>query len=199
MTLDEFLKDISIDLAPVQQRVLKDMILNNNSMAILPRAGGKTFLLALAALWKARCNRNQRICMTAAVYMQAKWMVKGVLKWSEQDTVFGSNFCSITFDNGSIIIGLPISDIIGKDFDYILVDEYQSLPAHFRDYIDRGSINKVSIMVDDGIGSDRLVELITNRYRCYKISKYSTADFPKGFYDEDILSELEKFYNTVRK
>lgn len=190
MTLDQFLKDVSVDLVPVQYEVLKDIIFNDNTMTILPRAGGKTLLLALAALWKAKCSKNQRICLVSPVYIQSKWVIKEVQRWAKKDAVFESGFCSVTFDNSSIITGLPINDIIKKDFDHFLVDEYQCLIGEYRDYIDNCDVDNVSIMISDEEGNDRYMELIVNRKRCYKILKYSTSDYPERYYDEDILREL---------
>lgn len=193
MTINQFLKDFSIDLAPVQRLVLENMVFNDNSMTMLPRGGGKTLLLGLAALYIAINNKNQRVCMTATHFRQVKWPFTEIAQKTNLDAVFKKDFCSISLDNGSTIIGLAVADITERVFDYILVDEYQYIRSDLRDYIDSCEVEKISIMISDDIGNDGFVYLIANRKRCYKISKYLTPDYPNVYYDEEILRELEKY------
>lgn len=193
MTLDKFLKDVSVELAPVQRTILEDMVFHNNSMSVLPRGGGKTLLLALAALYIAMNNKNQRVCVASSTYRQVKWVFVEMMQKANLEATFKESFCTALLDNGSTIIGLAVVDITGRAFDYVLADEYQYMKGYLRDHIDCCSAEKVSIMISDDIGNDGLVYLIVNRNRGYKVSKYLIPDYPKGFYNEDIIRELEKY------
>ena len=190
--LNQFLEDVSTDLVPAQYCVLKNIIDNDISMNILPRAGGKTLLLALAAVFHAVNNKDKQICVAAPVYLQTKFLMQEIQKKFKYEVVFGPDFSVVKLNNNSNIVGLPIGAIKGRKFDCLFVDEYQDLPPSFRQYIDFCGAKKVAVMITDDIGDKRLVNLISNRDRCYKILKIFVSEYPKDYYDKSLLEILSR-------
>lgn len=115
-------------------------LLENNSRRIIVVWGrqlGKTFTLAVKAIWFAVTRKNKRVVILAPAKKQAQIMYKEIQKiinqnkWLQQSCI--KNIQSeIVFENGSTIINHTVGmnnakSLKGESIDLLLIDEFELL------------------------------------------------------------------------
>jgi hypothetical protein len=142
---------LNINLYPFQGSLLLALLKHKFPMLLLSRGGGKTFMLAIFALYYAAMYPDSRIVLVSGTFRQAKHI------FQEMDRIFKrapllqliadkrpvmQNDRCICVINGSSIVGLPLGvgggKIRGERGHVILVDEFDTIAKEVFDVVIRG-------------------------------------------------------------
>jgi hypothetical protein len=147
---------LNIDLAPIQQIVLRDMWFKNFSISVCSRGFGKTFLLGLNAVLHALLFPGYRVGLIGPSFRQSKMIFAEVEKIYQRSPILReacdkkpsrlADSCNLRFrgtdySNGSFIEALPIgvdgAKIRGSRFYLIQIDELAQMMPDIIDLVIR--------------------------------------------------------------
>jgi hypothetical protein len=124
-----------------QRKVMTAMMLCRFVMCIAGRGLGKSYLMAVYGILRCILFPRHRVGIVSASFRQAKFVfseIKKIYHYSpilqesaSKPPVIGSDTCYLEFNNGSIIIALPLGDgetIRGARFHTLLADEAVKIP-----------------------------------------------------------------------
>lgn len=141
---------LRVNLYPFQMAAIRAILGHKFPMLLFTRGGGKTFLLAVYAIYHAMMFPNSRIILVSASFRQSK------LIFAEIDRIYRNSplLSSVSDDQpristdhchyklcGSVIKALPLGTgdkIRGERGHVILADEFNSIPIEVFDVVVRG-------------------------------------------------------------
>jgi hypothetical protein len=141
---------LNCPLYPFQMSALRAVLNHKFPMLLFSRGGGKTFMLALIAVYYAVMFPDSRIILISGTFRQAKLIFREIIRIyrnaallrsiADKEPVIGNDNCNF-YVHGSSIIGLPLGagdKIRGERGHIILVDEFDSISKEVFDVVIRG-------------------------------------------------------------
>lgn len=146
---------LRVDFAPIQRLVFEDMWFKNNTISVMGRGSGKTFMLGVLACLSCMLYPGYRVGLIGPVFRQSKMIFSEVEKLYGKSPLLreacdkrptrGSDLCYLRFKavggyNSSYIEGLPLGDgnkIRGSRFYLICLDELAQIPDKTLDMVIR--------------------------------------------------------------
>lgn len=138
------------NLYPFQMSMLRAVMNHKFPMLLLTRGGGKTFKLAIIAVYHAIMHPNCRIVLISGTFRQAKLIFQEIERIynnapllrliSQKPPTTQSDRCIFSV-HGSTVVGLPLGEgdkIRGERGHVILVDEFDSIKKEVFDVVIRG-------------------------------------------------------------
>lgn len=146
---------LHVDFAPIQRIVFEDMWFKNNTITVMGRGGGKTYMLGVLSSLSCMLYPGYRVGLIGPVFRQSKMIFSEVEKLYGKSPILreacekrptrGSDLCYLRFKavggyNSSYIEGLPLGDgskIRGSRFYLICLDELAQIPDKTLDMVIR--------------------------------------------------------------
>lgn len=138
------------NIYPFQASTLIALLQHKFPMLLFSRGGGKTFMLAIAAVYCAVMYPNSRVVLISGTFRQAKLIFQEIQKiyadapllqaLTQKKPVEQQDRCVFTV-HGSTIVGLPLGGggkIRGERGHFIFVDEFDSINKEVFDVVIRG-------------------------------------------------------------
>ena len=136
---------MGVKLFPFQEVIIKSMLQKDYVLGILSRGIGKSFSTAIYAGLEAMFTPNCRIAIISKTFRQSRLLFQTLedISYKIEASLFaecmtgrpshGSDQWTMKFDNGSVIMALPLGDgskLRGFRFNCIIIDEMLLMPEH---------------------------------------------------------------------
>jgi len=141
---------LGVKLYPFQMSSILAVLAHKFPMILFTRGGGKTFILALFAVYYSIMYPNSRVILISGTFRQSKLIFREIIRiyqnapllraMSDKAPVIGNDNCNF-YVNGSSVIGLPLGGgdkIRGERGHVVLVDEFDSISKDVFDVVIRG-------------------------------------------------------------
>jgi hypothetical protein len=208
---------LGIDLTAVQSLIFSEIWSYDRALEIVSRGGGKTFLLGLVATLKCMLYPGYKVCITAPVFRQAKFVFneierlytlphvnescnKGPLRTDSKGPFRTDSSCHLDFKPVSYldmshieVLHLSRASAEAGRFDLILVDEASYIPVENLKLLDEKA-DKLILMSAGFYGNNLMWDLVNHGYKTRMTPYYL---FPDGFFDKNNISEAKRIMSNA--